>query len=135
MTEVTITFTIPEMVKLISCCNQAMSSVYTSMHYNGNTPVINGRFTPLDSINFIDDIKKKLKDTISAQFHKANGQYSVTLTIQEFIKLNACCNSAIESEEKICSLISSDSVSLIGYKESIKDIENLKAKIKSHLQR
>ena len=133
MREVTITFTIPEMVKLISCCNQAISSGYTTMCEHGNIHYHTKDFTLKDSMNYIVGIKKKLKETISNQFATNHGRYSVTLTLGEFIKLNACCNSAIDSQKKTLALISEESESLINYTESIQEIEQLKLKIKSNL--
>ena len=131
MTEISICFDIREIVKLLSCCNQAIVSSEERLRQHGNIQY-NG-FSLQDSINKIWDIKMKLKNTISNQFGKIheNG-IVVTLDIGEFIKLNACCNSAIESEEKMITYIP-DTKTFTMCQESIIYIKELKAKIKQSL--
>ena len=107
MREITIEFTIDEIVKLLSCCNQAIVNLEDSKHYDGFEalqPSHNG-VTVQGSLNEIWEVKTKLKDDIIRSLGESTkNNILVTLDITEWRKLNACCNAAIESEKKTISL-------------------------------
>lgn len=128
-----IKFTIPEIVKLISCCNQAIVNSEETLREYGNIRMTAHSFTLQDSIDKIWSIKTKIQKSIFDQFGKLQGEnIPVSLSILEFIKLNACCNSAIEFQEKTLRYITTDSI-VKSTNESICQIRDIKYKIKQEL--
>lgn len=132
MKEFIITFTIPESVKLLSCCNSAIIEIEEKMRED-NLPdiIINNKIEPKDSIEKILSIKTKIKKAIIANFGNRTGLISIKLDITDIVKLNACCNSAIETEEKTIELLDICSVSVDYCRKDIDFIYNIKNKIKS----
>lgn len=133
---ITIDFTVDEMVKLLSCCNQAIVNIEDAKHYDGFEalrPSYNG-VTLQGSLDKVWDVKTKLKNAITTSLGQStNGTISVSLDITEWIKLNGCCNAAIEMEEKTISLLPSTSKCIPICKETIQSILDIKYKIKTRL--
>ena len=134
--EITINFSIEEAVKLLSCCNQAIINIEDAKH--NHTPIelklsVNG-VTLQGSLDKVWEIKSKLKKSIITSLGEStkNG-ISVKLDITEWIKLNGCCNAAIEMEEKTISLLPSHSNCVTVCKETIQQIIDIKNHIKSTL--
>ena len=135
---ITISFTIDDLVKLLSCCNQAIINIEDMIREHGSTILMTSSkgITPQNSLEKIWEIKTKLKKSIynSLGISTKNG-ISVTLDLTEWIKLNGCCNGAIEFEEKTLSLLPSTSKCIEICNESIQKIKHIKSIIKLELNR
>lgn len=136
MTEIAIGFTTEEVVKLISCCNQAIINIEDRIHDNSSAstyPSING-VTLQGSRDKIWEIKTKIKNAmIDSLGQSTKNNIKVILDITEWIKLNGCCNGTIESEEKTINLLPLHSNCITTCNESIQKITDIKYKIKQNL--
>ena len=129
---ITIDFTVDEMVTMLSCCNQAIINIEDTKHtYTPAEITISRGITLEKSRDKIWAIKSKLKKSIISSLGEStkNG-IKVGLDITEWIKLNGCCNAAIEMEEKTIDLLPSTSKCITTCKETIQEISDIKNKIK-----
>lgn len=136
MSIIAIDFTIEEAVKLISCCNQAIVNIEDRMHDGGIEtirPSING-ITLKGSLDMIWEIKTKIKENIIKSLGQSTKHdITIRLDLKEWIKLNGCFNSAIETEEKTIGLLPSNCACITTCNESIQKIIDIKCKIKHTL--
>ena len=135
--EIVMEFTIDEIVKLFSCCNQAIICIEDQIYLEGidpNASFSNNGVTLKRSIDKIYEIKSKInKAIIKSLGESPKNSIKILLDITEYIKLNGCCNSAIDSYEKTIELLPMDSHCIISCKENIQEIRDIKTKIKSTL--
>lgn len=135
-TMITISFSIEEIVKLLSCCNQAIINIEDIRHNDHAvfTRQMTNGITLEKSLDKIWEIKTKLKTaTTSSLGQSTKNGITVTMDITEWIKLNGCCNAGIEMEEKTLSFVPSDSNCTTICLESIQKIKDIKNKIKINL--
>lgn len=134
--EIMIEFTIDEIVKLFSCCNQAIIGIEDQIHENHINPdesLTNG-ISLKGSLDKIYEIKRKLKKSIfNSLGESTKNNIKVLMDITECIKLYGCCNAAIDFEEKTIELLPLESKSITICQESIQKIREVKTKIKTSL--
>ena len=134
-TNITMDFTADEVVTLLSCCNHAIINI-ENKKYDGigiTAPLHNG-ITLEGSLEKIWEIKTKLKKSIiSSLAQSTKNNISVTMDITEYIKLNGCCNSAIESEENMIDLLPPTCNSIKICNANIQLIMAIKCKIKAKI--
>ena len=133
MYEYSIKFTKKEIVTILSCCNQAIVNSEGLLREYGEYPLNPNNITLKYSIDYIWNLKTKIKSQIIDQFAKSpDGSVTITMCTYEFTKLACCCNSTIDSDRKLLEYLG-DIDMIESTKETIKSILNLKYKISCEL--
>jgi hypothetical protein len=130
MKEYIVLLTIEEVVKVYSCCISAIADIEEKSRVK-NLPYIINRIDPTENIDKILSVKSKLKKAMIASLGNNNGMITVILDISDIIKLNACCNAAIDMEQRTIELIDRSCTTVDNCIENINSIYKIKEKLKS----
>ena len=135
MREIVLTFTIAELVKLVSCCNHAIVNCNEEIRANGEIKFTTNGVTARDSLVKIWSVKDKLKYAMIK--HMSAGSKSadiiIKMDITDVIKLNGCCNSLMADNEKMIDICGSDTDIASSLKQEIQIVMEIKNKIKRTL--
>lgn len=132
MHEINMVFTIEELVKLISCCDQSIIDGEERIRTTGNITFTSHNFTIKDSLNKVWTIKNKFKSSIID--HAGNGSKSenihIKMDISDIIKIKVCCNSVITANQKIIDILGTESKISASLIRENQFIDEIKDKIK-----
>ena len=95
-------------------------------------PMHNG-VTLQGSLDKVWEVKTKLNNSLTSSSRTINNDIHVSMDITDYVKLNGCCNAAIEMDEKLMVILPLESESFKVCDNRIHAILYIKNKIKAKI--